>query len=334
MLTTKDVALNLYSFGYYGGFIKDEARSKPPLGIDGLVALVDKYKLGGIEIPFDHFFSSDEIQNGITYLREIKESGRSVFIDLEKTNPVYIKLLLPMLSQLEIKVVRIKMDQIGKTIYGGNRYLSETFDEAVKVFQSQLKELVPYLENYDVCLAIENHQDFHSSELKKIVEETSTEYIGITWDVGNSSSVCDSPETFYKTLEPYIRNVHLKDYSLVKSANGIKLIRCPFGEGFVDYRHILPMLYQNDRVVNMSIELGAQITRECDLNFSQYWDALDSASIDRDSFLHFVDENAKVDTKVSYSEYKKDVSEDLMIESELNDIEISVKNLNQIISSL
>jgi len=84
----------------------------------------------------------------------------------------------------------------------------------------------------------------------------------------------------------------------------------------------------------MSIELGAQITRECDLNFSQYWEALDGASVDRDSFLHFVDDNAKVETKVGYSEYEKDVSEELMIESELNDIDISVKNLNQIISSL
>ena len=63
-----------------------------------------------------------------------------------------------------------------------------------------------------MTLAIENHQDFHSSELVEISKSISEELIGVTWDVGNSIAVADSPDSFYNTVTCLIRNVHLKDY--------------------------------------------------------------------------------------------------------------------------
>ena len=332
MLTKKNIALNFYSFGYYGGLIKDQTRQRPLLDLDELVTLVEEYNLGGIEIPFDRFFGKDKIQDGVAYLKNIKESGLSVFLDLEETNSAYIKLLLPFLTQLDVNVVRIKMDQIGRTIYGGNRYLSDSFGEAVNIFKSQLQDLVPDLKKYNVSLAIENHQDFHSSELKKLIEQISPEHLGITWDIGNSSSVCDSPASFYETLEPYIRNVHLKDYSLMRSEKGIKLVRCAFGDGYVDYGLILPKLLTNHRIVNMSIELGAQITRECDLNVENYWSAFKGVDIDKDRFLDFVGRNVMEQSKSDLSHYEMGLNEKAMIESELDDIDVSIRNLNYLLT--
>ena len=332
MLTTKNIALNLYSFGYYGGFIKDKARQQDKLDIGGLLELVRKYNLGGIEVPFDHFYNEDQIEEGISHLEKIRSDGFSVFLDLEKINPDYIRKLLPYLSRLDVHVIRIKMDQIGKTIYGGNRYTSDTFHQAVHVFKNQLKQLVPDLKQYKVAVAIENHQDFHSSELAELIEEISPEWIGITWDVGNSASVLDSPESFYKNVGPYIRNVHLKDYHLLKSETGMKMLRCPFGDGYVDYKSILPMLAANDRIVNMSIELGAQITRECDLNVEKYWSAFEGVAIDRGGFLDFLDSNFTDQTMSDQSHYESGLDEQAMIASELNDIHVSLQNLNNLLT--
>ena len=333
MLTTKNIALNMYSFGYYGGFIKDETRQQDLLDIDGLLQLVRKYNLGGIEVPFDHFYSEDKIEEGITYLEKIRSDGFSIFLDLEKTNPDYIKKLLPYLSRLDVGVIRIKMDQIGKTIYGGNRYKSDTFQQAVNTFKDQLGKLVPVLEKYKVAVAIENHQDFHSSELADLIEEISPEWIGITWDVGNSASVLDTPESFYMNVGQYIRNVHLKDYHLLKSEVGLRMLRCPFGDGYVDYKSILPTLASNERVVNMSIELGAQITRECDLNVGNYWSAFAGVAIDRSGFLDFVDSNFTDHTMSDQSRYESGLDEQAMIASELNDIHVSVQNLNDLLTA-
>jgi len=328
-MNLKNISLNLYSFGYYGGFIKDETRTREPLNIGGLVELVKKHGLGGIEIPLDHFYSVGEIRQGIEQVEKIRSEDLSVFIDLEKTDMEYITQLLPYLPSLGIQVVRIKMDQIDKTIYGGNRYDSDTFNPAVEQFKQQLTTLRPLLEKHQVALAIENHQDFHSSELVQIADSISNEWIGVTWDVGNSVSVIDSTDSFYETAGHLIRNAHLKDYKIYKSDAGIRLVRCPLGAGYVDYADVLQKLVSNDRVVNMSIELGAQVTRECDHNNEHYWQEYADVSIDRDGYLGFVGQHA-LDEGVAQSNYEEGVGEERLIESELADIEESVAFLSNL----
>jgi 3-oxoisoapionate decarboxylase len=329
----KNISLNLYSFGYYGGFIKDNNRSQKPLGIDGLVKIVKKHDLGGIEIPLDHFYPVNEIKNGIRKIENILSEGISVFIDLEKTNVNYINQLLPYLPALDIKVVRIKMDQIGKTIYGGNRYHSDTFDSAVSEFKQQLISLLPVLKRYNVTLAIENHQDFHSSELVKLVEEISTDCLGITWDIGNSVSAIDSPESFYQTACHLIRNVHLKDYRIYNYEKGIRLVRCPIGEGYVDFQEVLRKLNSNEMVVNMSIELGAQKSRECEINIEKYWNEFSDALIDRKSYMEYIKKSRSFSSNVR-SIYESGQNEQRMIESELSDIELSVSNIKQMLKDI
>ena len=320
----KNITLNFYSFGYYGGLITDVDRSVAILGIDELVKLAKKYGLGGVEIPLDRFYSLNQIEKAVEKIEQIQNKNFSVFIDLENTNLDYISRLVPHLPALGITSIRIKMDQIGKTIYGGNRYLSETFDKAVQEFKQQLIILLPSLEKYNISLAIENHQDFHSSELVELSKTISNELIGVTWDIGNSISVLDTPETFYDNTHHIIKNVHLKDYKVYKSKLGFSLVRCPLGDGYVDYHEILKKISNNGNIINMSIELGAQSPRQCDIDNQMYWEKFSDIPIDKEYYLTFVNEVVDKDS-ASYSKSEK--TEDEMIESELNDIEKSVNNL-------
>jgi len=325
----KFFSLNIYSFGYYAGFIKDPNRKQKILGIDGLVKLAKTYGFGGVELPIDHFYDIHNIKKGVEKIQEIQSEGISVFIDLEKTNVDYIIRLLPYLPDLNIQVVRVKMDQIGKTIYGGNRYSSTTFNRAVQEFRQQLVYLLPALKKFDVMLAIENHQDFHSAELVEISNSISREFIGITWDVGNSISVVDSPDSFYNRAKHVVKNVHLKDYKVYKSESGVQLVRCPLGEGYVDYKNTLKKLLKNPGVVNMSIELGAQNPRECDIDNELYWGGFLGIEVGKNEYLNFV-EHHTLGTYIN----RETMSEKYMIESELQDLESSVYNLKKILREI
>ena len=79
-------------------------------------------------------------------------------------------------------------------------------------------------------MAIENHQDFNSLELLDIANSFDPALIGITWDIGNSLAVGDTINSFYTNTSHLIKNVHLKDYKVFHSTNGIRLVRCPIVE--------------------------------------------------------------------------------------------------------
>jgi len=328
-MNLNDIAINFYSFGFYGGLVLFENRNEPLIGIDGLVKLVEKYKMGGIEIPLDRFYPIDKINHAVDKISQIKSQSISVFIDLENTNVEYISVLLPYLPSLDINVIRIKMDQIGRTIYGGNRYLSENFKKSVVSFERDLLLLLPLLEKYNVSLAIENHQDFHGFELLNFSNSISKDLIGVTWDVGNSVSVLQSPDDFFNTTNDIIKNVHLKDYKVFRSKLGISLVRCPFGEGYVDYFDVMGKLKKKG-VKNLSIELGAQIPRQCDVYHQEYWDEFSDIPIDKDSYLSYVDEIA-LDNDLNFQNLQHKMSEKQIIRNELNDIDVSVSNLKRIL---
>jgi hypothetical protein len=95
-------------------------------------------------------------------------------------------------------------------------------------------------------------------------------------------------------------------------------------EGYVDYHEVMKKISNNDNIINMSIELGAQSPRQCDIGNQMYWEKLSDIPIDKEHYLTFVNEVVDKDS-ASYSKPEK--TEDEMIESELNDIEKSVNNL-------
>ena len=165
------------------------------------------------------------------------------------------------------------MPHVDKVFYGGNRYLAENFHDSLKNFIKTLNNLLPLLEKYSFKLLIENHQDLSSLELVDIINSISSEYIGINWDIGNSYSVLDTPDTFLEYAGKYIGNVHLKDYRIAPTKKGYKLIRCALGEGIIKFDKIIPKLINKYNVERMSIELGAQRSRECDVNVDTYWSA-------------------------------------------------------------
>jgi sugar phosphate isomerase/epimerase len=325
-----DISLNIYSFGYAAGFFGRTGRNCEIISLDYLIQKSKELGLGGIEFPFDRYFDIEHLSEGNNFLVELIRSKVKFFIDIENININYLNKLIPMLSLIGIKSLRVKMNQIDQTIYGGNRYLVDNFDQSIECFVDELKQLVPLIKDHEFTIAIENHQDLNSLELLRVIETISLDYIAINWDVGNSISCLDTPDSFYKNTKDFIKNVHLKDYLIYKSLDGIRLVRCPIGSGYVNYQKILPMIYENDRIESYSIELGAQITRECNINHNDYWDAYDFLPITREEYHSYV-ENTYSQSGKAFSPYELGLIDESLFLSEINDVDESVANLKRLI---
>jgi sugar phosphate isomerase/epimerase len=88
------------------------------------------------------------------------------------------------------------------------RTLAEWFKEAARVAESK-----------GVKLAVENHIDYNSEEIKWLVDEVDSEYFGVNLDTGNFLRVLDDPLEAAKKLAKHVYATHVKDLRPVKGVN-------------------------------------------------------------------------------------------------------------------
>ena len=332
MLINK-ILLNYYSFGYSSGLIIDEENSFKKINLENIINLNIENKLNGIEFPFDRIYSYHNIDNGIEKIQSLINKSIKVFIDFETLDYDYLLNIIPKLANLGINIIRIKMNHLGKVFYGGNRYNSPHFENSLISFKSDLKKIVPILNDNSSIAVIENHQDLHSIELKQIIEDISIDSLGVNWDIGNAFSVCDTPETFFENTKHLIKNVHIKDYKISKSKKGILLTRCKLGSGSVNFNDIFTKLKSiENQLGSLSIELGAQISRDCHINLEEYWEPYSKLDINRKYYTETVLELSE-DYSMK-SDYENGLRGSDLKMKEIDDVNISIHQINTILRNL
>ncbi|MBM4135060.1 MAG: sugar phosphate isomerase/epimerase [Nitrospira sp.] len=322
------VSLSIYSFGYAAGFLHDDRpeAAPPAVTIGNVAEIARQHGLGGIEFPVDRYFKIHELDRAEAFIGGLLRNGMNVAVDLENFDPPYIRAVLPILSRHRLRFARIKMSGF----YGGNRYLEPRFAEQVADFVRALRSLLPELRRAGIKLLIENHQDLGAEDLIRIIGATSSDCIGINWDIGNSLAVLDTPETFLRKAGGFVGNVHLKDYRLYRCEKGFYLSRCALGEGVVEFASILDGLKARQGQVPMAIELGAQIARRADVFEPAYLEAYGpQAGLEMGEFFAFLDVRLH-DGEDWKSPWERNCSGQAIIESEKNEIMRSVAFLQQL----
>ena len=333
LININQILLNYYSFGYSTGLIEDNENDFVKLEINNILQLSKKYNLAGIEFPIDRVFHLSRLDQGIEFIDDIIKSGNKVFIDFEKIDHQYFTKAIPKLRNIGIKKFRIKMNHLGKVFYGGNRFSSNHFNSSLENFRNDLIKLLNILKENDSIALIENHQDLSSIELRNLIENISADYLGINWDIGNSFSVCDTPLSFFNNTKFLIKNVHIKDYKIGKLKDGIALTRCIIGEGAVDFLDIFKRLSEiSDQIETLSIELGAQITRNCHIYNEEYWNYYDNSKHNKKEYIENVEhlrENLNL-----YSDYENGIRGEDLKKIEINDAFKSAANVMSLIKTL
>jgi sugar phosphate isomerase/epimerase len=198
------------------------------LGV-GLVQIGDNLPL--------HRLAADE-------LSQVAAHAQAGGIDLETgirgIQPEQLRTYLDISKRLNSPVLRAVIDPEGTGDGPPNRVPLAGPDDVV----GALRDIAPEFEQADVRLAIENHDRFPATALREIMERVGSSHVGICFDTANSIGCVESAHFVLETLAPWIVNVHLKDYCILRPRHykGFLVEGRPAGSGQLDIPRILQQL--------------------------------------------------------------------------------------------
>lgn len=244
--------------------------------------------LQGVEIPASLLQGEDTA----AMRRYAFEHGLFITLAFGGYDPAKLAQAIQLGAQLGAGTVRTVVG--GAKIGGDRRPLAGRWQAFLQEVLAGLREATVVAERAGVNLAVENHQDLASEELLWLCEEIESPRFGITLDAGNPLATAEDPLDFARRVAPYLKNVHLKDYKVYLSDEGYRLVRCPLGQGVVDFPALFRLVAEVCPDVPMSIELGALEARHIRVLADDYWpDYPPRSAAQLASVLRFVQAHAR-----------------------------------------
>ena len=133
----------------------------------------------------------------------------------------------------------------------GDVSLRQHMDECVRT----LKAVASQARDAGIHIALENHGgvDLLARELRELVEEAGTDYVGVCLDTGNPAYAGENPVQTVEILAPYAVTSHVRDTAIWESEDGAFAQWTVLGEGNVDLPRILAIM--SDKAPNCPIDL-------------------------------------------------------------------------------
>lgn len=245
-------------------------------------------RLRGVEIPVS-LLQGEDIS---AVARAAKERG--LFITLATGGYAAGPLIEAIQLGEQLGALTVRTVVGGAKIGGDRSPLAGRWQPFLQEVLVQLQEATVMAEKADIYLAVENHQDLASEELLWLCESIGSAQFGINLDTGNPLATAEEPLDYFRRVAPYLKNVHLKDYSIYLSEEGYRLVRCPLGQGVIDFPALFKILETACPDVTMSIELGALEARHIRVLAADYWpDYPPRSAAQLAEVLRFVQANAK-----------------------------------------
>jgi sugar phosphate isomerase/epimerase len=160
----------------------------------------------------------------------------------------------------------------------GRRY--EMFDtraqweDAVKGFHRQIQAAVPIVEKHKVRLGIENHKDWRVDQQVELLNQYSSEYVGVSLDTGNNLSILDNPEETVEKLAPWTFSTHFKDMAVEETEDGFLMSEVPLGEGLLDLPRMVAAIRRARPEAHFSLEMITRDPLRVPCLTEKYWATL------------------------------------------------------------
>ncbi|HEX9130738.1 MAG TPA: sugar phosphate isomerase/epimerase family protein [Ktedonobacteraceae bacterium] len=230
--------------------------------------LVDKAidaGLQGVELPVSLMQGEDPT----VVARYARERGLFITLETDGYDPNKLASAIELGVRLGAGTIRTMVG--GAKLGGDRRPLAGRWQSFLYEVLAGLREATAIAERAGVNLAVENHQDLASEELLWLCESIGSQRFGITLDTGNTLATAEEPLDFARRVAPHVQNAHLKDYQIYMSDEGYHLVRCPLGQGVVDFMALFEIISKTCPRTTMSIELGALEARHVRVLASDYW---------------------------------------------------------------
>ncbi len=257
--------IGLAVYGTTFGMGIDPASERPTITPMQLLDIASDIGLEGAELPafLMHGVDATSVAN------YAKKRGLYITLETEGYDPNKLATAIDLGVRLGASTVRTIVR--GAKLGGDRRLLAGRWQSFLHEILVGLREATIFAERAGVNLAVENHQDLASEELLWLCEYIGSPWLGITLDPGSTLATAEEPVDFARRVAPFVKNVHLKDYQIYMCDEGYRLVRCPLGQGVVDFPTLFEILSETCPQVNMSIELGALEARHVRVLADDYW---------------------------------------------------------------
>ncbi|MFC5449252.1 sugar phosphate isomerase/epimerase family protein [Paenibacillus aestuarii] len=280
------IGLSVYGTTYAMGIHPKSSRLR--ITASQLLEQAVEYGLQGIELPVS-LLEGEDVD---ALAQAARERDFYIVVASGGYNPKTLAAACETAARLGAPIVRTVVGGAG---FGGDRRnFAGSWQPFLHEALTGLKEAVQAAEACGVTLAVENHQDLASEELLWLCEEIGSPHFGITLDTGNPLATAEEPVAFARTIGGHLKHVHLKDYWIYLSEEGYRLVRCPLGQGSVDFAALFEVFEAVCPNVNMSLELGALEARHTRVLCDDYWPEYPARSASQlASVIRFVQAQAK-----------------------------------------
>jgi sugar phosphate isomerase/epimerase len=101
------------------------------------------------------------------------------------------------------------------------------------IVEKSIRSVIDRYRSARAVLALENYEQHTTAQLGKLVERSGDPCVGICLDTVNSLGPLETAQRVVETLGPYVRNLHIKDFTIrgVQSSMGYEVVGCPTGQG-------------------------------------------------------------------------------------------------------
>jgi len=315
-----------YSFPCGCGFLRRDAHggSPKPLDAAGMIDLATSWNLCGVEIPLQRMLPDLDLPTIDQLGATLQERNLSLVVDTAVVDVQGLAALLPLAARAGARVVRA---QVSNILEGARAGIPGRWEAHFAEIRRRVVELRPLLTEYDLILALENHQDATSDELLALCD-AGGEHVGITFDVVNPLAVGEEPFAFARKIGPWIRNVHIKDYQIYPTGSGYRLVRAAIGQGVIDWAAMRALLREVAPTATQHIELAALYGRHIRLLEEEWWQGYPPRDV-REVLpaLRFAAEHARPADEPWQTPWEREAPDQDVAQWEMDQFEASVRHL-------
>jgi sugar phosphate isomerase/epimerase len=127
-------------------------------------------------------------------------------------------------------------------------YANTPRDELIGAVAPMLREAAEVAAEHGVTLALENHIDFRSEDVVRLLEDVDSDHLRVNFDTGNTIRLFEDPVEAAERLAPYTVSTHTKDIATrVRGGSPAENFTwwpsCPIGEGVIDMEGVVRALH-------------------------------------------------------------------------------------------
>lgn len=269
-----ELGLNPYGLTYTLGLQGQGTRRANPKG-SGLAGFLEiGAALGARTLEIYEPWLAELDDAGLKALRAGLDADRITPIISSGLQRADIERCIRLARGLGATLIRLALTPV---LCGDRSAAGPKWPELVAGVRTRLPAHAARAAQHGLRIGIENHQDFTSTELVSLCRE-SGDNVGIVYDTGNSFPVAEAPLDFTARIAPYVCHLHLKDYRVQWTDEGLLLVRCAIGDGAVPFPELAEILRAHHPALTAVLEPGALEARHVRLFTPQWWTAYPPAS--------------------------------------------------------